>query len=50
MIQLLDGYLNFYRKIMVLKKQQADIDAEAMVFGVKRVREGDYAILEGREW
>ena len=29
-----------------IKKQQAEIDAEAMVYGVKRVREGDYAILE----
>ena len=29
-----------------IKKDKADIDAEAMVYGVKRVRDGDYAILE----
>ena len=30
-----------------IKKEKADIDAEAMVYGVRRVREGEYAILEG---
>ena len=29
-----------------IKKKRADIDAEAMVYGVKRVRDGDYAILD----
>ena len=29
-----------------IKKEKADIDAEAMIYGVKRVRDGDYAILE----
>ena len=33
---------------MASKKRQADIDAEAMIYGVKRVRDGDYAILEGQ--
>ena len=32
-----------------IKKEQADIDAEAMVYGVKRVRDGDYAILEAED-
>ena len=32
-----------------IKKKQADIDAEAMVYGVRRVRDGEYAILEGTD-
>ena len=30
-----------------IKKEKADIDAEAMVFGSKLVKDGQYAILEG---
>jgi len=37
----------FLQKNNGIKKQKADTDAEAMVYGVKRVRDGDYAILEG---
>ena len=33
-----------------IKKEKADIDAEAMIYGVKRVRDGDYAmLLEGHD-